>query len=338
MIARRSIPLLIAVALASSPMSWAPRASAEPTAADLSAARKKFDRAVELEKAGDFKAALALLRDVAAIKPTSQVRFHVALCLERLGRLVEAREEYLRVKEEAETKEGPEGTALAQKAGDRVTDLDARIPKVTFRLPEDVISAKVSIDDGAPVSVLVSPTIRLDPGEHKLLVTSPGRRSFSRTVMVKERDATFTLDVALPHAEEAPPEQPPAPTEAPVSAGPKRVVDEAPKSSALPWIIGGVGVASLATAGVFYALRDSAIHDLDAACGAGRESCPRAMKSTEDQGRLYTTTANVFAGVGAAAIGTAIVVWITQPSSKPHATVAVAASPSHAGFTFVAPF
>lgn len=334
----RGISLLLVCALCTTQVSWAPRALAEPTAADLAAARKKFDRALELEKAGDFKAALALLRDVAAVKATSQVRFHVALCLERLGRLVDAREEYLRAKEDAETKEGPEGTALAQKAGDRVADLDARIPKVTFKLPEDVIGAKVSVDGGAAVSVLVSPTIRLDPGEHKLLVTSPGRRSFARTVIVKERDATFTLDVTLPPAEDEAAAEPVAADAPEAAPAPKRLADEAPKPSALPWIIGGVGVASLATAGVFYALRESTIHDLDAACGAGRESCPRSMQSTEDQGRLYTTTANVFVGVGAAAIGTAIVLWLTQPSAKPRATVAVAASPSQAGFTFVTPF
>lgn len=331
---RRALALALSLSLAIPP---ALTARAEPTAADLAAARKKFDRALELEKAGDFKSALALLRDVAAVKSTSQVRFHVALCLERLGRLVDAREEYLRVKEDAETKEGPESAALAQKCADRVTDLDARIPKIAIKIPDDVVSAKVSVDGGPPVSVIVTPVIRVDPGEHKLQVTSPGRRTFSRTVLLKERDATFSVAAELPLAE-ADGEQEPEPTATPAAVAPLPRRDVGPKSSPVPWIVGGFGLASLATAGVFYALRDSAIHDLDQACGDARDRCPRSMQSTEDRGRLYTTTANVFLGVGAAAIGTAIVIYATQPSSKRPVAAAVGASASGLSISFTGAF
>jgi len=332
MTCKRSLALALVLSLATPTVV----VHAEPTSAELVAARKKFDRAVELEKSGDFKGALALLRDVAAVKPTSQVRFHVAVCLEKLGRLVESREEYLRAKEDAETKEGPESASLAQKAADRVTDLDGRIPKIEIKVPEDVVSAKASVDGGAPVSVIVTPVLRVDPGEHKISVTSPGRRTFSRTVLVKERDATFTVNAELPPSpEDSEPE--PAPAPVPVKPpAPKR--DEGPKSSPLPWIVGGVGLASLATAGVFYALRDSAVHDLDAACGPARDRCPPSMQSTEDRGRLYTTTANVFLGVGAVALGTAIILYASQPSAKTPVAATVGASTSGVSLAFVGAF
>ena len=53
-------------------------------------AREQFGQALSLQTGGDWAGALALLKEVAAVKPTPQVRFNIALCEERLGRLVAA--------------------------------------------------------------------------------------------------------------------------------------------------------------------------------------------------------------------------------------------------------
>ena len=72
----------------------APASSQEPAAGEdkeaVKLAREQFAQALSLQTAGDWAGALTLLKEVAAIKPTPQVRFNIALCEEKLGRLVAA--------------------------------------------------------------------------------------------------------------------------------------------------------------------------------------------------------------------------------------------------------
>src|SRR4051812_44241769 len=57
---------------------------------ELSKARAQFQRAIELEQAGNYSTALEQFRDVGQVRMTPQVRFHIATCEEKLGRLVTA--------------------------------------------------------------------------------------------------------------------------------------------------------------------------------------------------------------------------------------------------------
>lgn len=327
---KRSIALLLATSIALAPMA----SSGAPTAADVAAARKKFDRALELEKAGDFKGALAVLREVAAVKATAEVRFHLGICLERLGRLVEARAEYVAAKSDAELKEGTEAAVLTQKANDRITDLDGRIPKIAITVPEDVVHAKVSVDNAPPVSLLVTPVISLDPGTHKLVITAPGRRAFSRTVLVKERDPIFNMSAELPIEEvEEPAPKEPAPK---AIAAPSRPRDVSPRSSPYPYVFGGIGLVALGAAGVMYALRSATIDDMDDACGPARDRCPRSIESTESRGRTYTTTGNILLGVGAAALATGVIFYLAEP--KKGTAMTVGGGPATLGVNFITAF
>jgi hypothetical protein len=324
----------IAVALSLSFASASMPAFAQ-TAQELAAARKKFDLALDLEKKGEWKAALAILRDVAAVKATSQVRFHIALCLERSGKLVEARAEYLRAKEEAETKEGAEGATMQKKSVERIADLEARIPKLEFVLPEDVVSAKLTVDGGAPIAILTNPVVPLDPGDHQLVVTSTGRKTWKQKVSVKEKDPTQKITVQLPEGEDGAAPEPPPPPEPKAPPPPKPIVEE-PKPArradwnryALPAVIGGVGGVSLVTAGIMYALRGSTISDMDSACGPNRDRCPRNVQSTEDRGHTYTTAGNVFLGIGVVAVSAAVVIYVIDPLGKSKTTVGATASPT----------
>ncbi|MGZ3455811.1 MAG: tetratricopeptide repeat protein, partial [Polyangiales bacterium] len=296
---KRIVALSLCLSLASASASMPAFAQAP---ADVAAARKKFDLALDLEKKGEWKAALTLLRDVAAVKATSQVRFHIALCLERTGKLVAARDEYVRAKEEAETKEGAEGITMQKKSVERIADLDARIPKLEFVLPEDVVSAKLSIDGGEPIPIAVKPIVPIDPGDHQLVVTSTGRKTWKLKLTVKEKDPQKKIDVKLesgtdeePAAPEKEPEGEPEPAAAKTPAPPPPPVQR-PKDwnrYALPMVLGGVGGVALVTATVMYAMRGSNISEMDSACGPNRDHCPSNVHSLEDRGHTYTTVGNV---------------------------------------------
>src|SRR5215470_9475461 len=89
----------------------------------LKRAREQFAQALALQTGGDWAGALALLKEVAAVKPTPQVRFNIALCEERLGRLVAALGDY----ELAASDATGQSDQVAQEVDARLESLKARI-------------------------------------------------------------------------------------------------------------------------------------------------------------------------------------------------------------------
>jgi thioredoxin-like negative regulator of GroEL len=92
---RRSIPACIAIISAIMfvfpDRAWATDAL---SAAQLNEARERFSQGRKLEDAGRFEEALVAFRQVARVKTTPQVRFHIALCLMHTNQPVAALEEF----------------------------------------------------------------------------------------------------------------------------------------------------------------------------------------------------------------------------------------------------
>jgi hypothetical protein len=82
------------------------------------------------------------------------------------------------------------------------------------------------------------------------------------------------------------------------------------------YVAGGVGIASLVTAGVFIGLRQKTLSDLDARCSG--KVCPPGSQSTIDRGRLYTGIAEgtVAFGVVGLAVGAALLFSSPNLASK----------------------
>ncbi|MBK7397663.1 MAG: tetratricopeptide repeat protein [Myxococcales bacterium] len=336
--------VLLSVALTLA-VPFAPIVHAEPSKSELDAARKKFEKALELEKDGDWKGALALLKEVEKVKVSSQVLFHIALCHEKLGKLVLAIGIYKRAKEEAETKEGKEGATMVKKCDERIADLEVRTPWVEVKVKDDVVSAKCSIDGAEPFSVIVAPSFRVDPGDHELVVTSPGRKTWKKKITLKEKDEKLVLKAKLPREDDNDAEtdgDPVGETPAPTPVKKPVVVDTAPPAKKPVWafVAGGVGVAALGTAGIMYALRGSVISDLDAACNSARTNCPPDKRSLEDTGKTYTTAGNVLLGVGLVAVTTGVVLYFVRPGEKSVGvtSLGVGVGPTPAGASVVGAF
>src|ERR1700709_2776077 len=93
---------------------------------ELSKARANFQRAIELEQAGNYTTALETFRDVGQVRMTPQVRFHIATCEEKLGRLVTALGGYQLAFADADSV-GDDFKGEVERA---VTRLQASIPKL----------------------------------------------------------------------------------------------------------------------------------------------------------------------------------------------------------------
>jgi tetratricopeptide (TPR) repeat protein len=137
---------------------------------DLARARAEFDEALARQTAGDWIGALRLLRRVAEVRTTPQVRFNIALCEEFLGRLNAARGHYQQAAADARN---AGATAVVTQAEQRASELVRRIPTVSIR--GHVPGTTVAIDGVEVGDAALAHPLSLDPGEHEIVVTAPGK-------------------------------------------------------------------------------------------------------------------------------------------------------------------
>jgi hypothetical protein len=298
-----SLPVLVAV-------SAVPLCPGEARARDANAlgpetlkrAREQFDRALALQTAGDWAGALALLKEVAAVRATPQVRFNIALCEENLGRLVAALGDYELAAADARTEKAEK---VAVEVSARLEALRQRIPRVVVERGRGADTATVRLD-GIPLGdAVIGTPMPADPGPHTVEASAPGFSSFKRTLrLVEGRTETLRLDL-----EPLPRDEPPPPVrrEAPPSSGGRTA----------GFVVGGIGLASLGAAGVLFYLRSNAIDDLDRVCGPDRQSCPEGSRDRIDEGQLYTTLGNVGLVAGAAGAGLGLVLIFASGDGQP---------------------
>jgi hypothetical protein len=282
-----------------------PAADAEKQAA-LTKARQQFQQAIALETAEDWAGALSLFQQVAAIKLTPQVRFHMGLCEENVGRLAAALGDYKLAAMEAEQANAAE---VGSQVASRLDQLRARIPKVVIVRGKGAEYATISLDGVSLGSSSVGSELPVDPGPHNIEAQARGFKPYSKTIQLAEKELKKFEIVLEPAAVEGVPTPEPTP-------GPGPEQPEAPKKSlVVPFVIGGVGVASLAASGVFFILRGSALSKLEGKCGPSNDACPKELESTYSSGKTYSLLAPITLGVGVVAVGTAVVLIATQKKS-----------------------
>ena len=269
-------------------------------AAELKKARAQFQQATELEQAKNWTAALQAFREVGQVRMTPQVRFHIAVCEEGLGRLVAALGGYELALADAD-KVNPDFKGEVEA---NVTKLRARIPKLVIERGAGASAASIELDGVAVGDSSVGVEVPLDPGPHAVTAKAPNHKPFDANVTLVEEQTTH-LEVKLE----------PLPPEVLRTAGGAPLVEK-PPSKVVPFVIGGVGVAALIGSGVLFGLRQSTLGELEDACGADGKHCPPSKQSSYDDLKFYHYGSMVTLGVGVAAVGTAGALLFFQRKKK----------------------
>lgn len=280
---------------------------------DLAAARKLFAEGLELEKQGDWPRALEKFRAVAAVRANHIVHFHIALCLENTGKLVDALAEFSHAKVSAEQHGGTDAELTITNSKKHIDALRARIPAVSIKRPV-VPGALVTIDGSAALFDVATP---LDPGVHAIEVRAEGYESFAHKVTLTDgvrEPVAIEPELKARKSNLPPPRLRPVAPEAPPPSRDRTFV----------YVAAGVSAASLAAAGVFYGLRAAALSELDGACDGARDNCDPGKRALDDRGRTYTVGGNIALAVGAVALGAAVTLLVLEP--KRAAVVASAGS------------
>jgi hypothetical protein len=318
---RRTAALALAALLGTTLL--AAPAFAQPSEADVRAARDLFTAAVHDEDAGQWADAYDKLTRVAAVKLTAGVRYHLALCQEKMGKLATALDGFHQAQKQAEADSARDVLRLV---GKQLEELEPRVPRLTVHVVPPLDEAVVQLD-GAPIAkTLVGVAMPVDPGSHTVEASAPSRAPTKATITMGERDVTsIDLQLGEPRSGAAATGAAPGPatatTTAPASAPAPESASTSSGSIAGP-LLATAGALALAGLGVgAYIAAGNAVTSGQQQCAPSdtRAPCDSAVSTV----RAWDFTA-AGAWLGAAALGTvAVVLWIHSSHSQPTSTALV---------------
>jgi hypothetical protein len=239
-------------------------------AGDPAAAQQLFSDAKKLIAENKWADACPKLEESQRLDPGMGTQFNLANCYEHVGKTASAWAAFIEVAGQAKAA----GQAPREKAArDRANELEPKLSKLTVTVRSVEPGLKITRDGlevgrgqwGAPLPI--------DPGEHRIAASAPGKKPFERVVRVAPDAKTVTVDV--PQLADEPVAQAPV-VVAPVPAAPPPETTTATTSTetvaspeggsawssqkTLGLVAGGVGIVGLGI-GAGFGLASKAKHD-----------------------------------------------------------------------------
>jgi hypothetical protein len=296
------------------------------------AAELRFQEALALMKAGSFAAACPKLVESQRFDPAVGTLLYLGECYDRNGQTALAWATFMAAAESARRDNQPdrEKTAL-----DRANDLIARVSKLTIQVPPEARVAGLQVKlDGAVVSESNwGVATALDPGDHSIEATAPGRIPWSSKVTMSPRRTQNVLEVPVlapetPGASAPPPMSvqtpvPPKPTRTDWTLLPQRApeTDSGTHDGSTQRLVGiaagGVGVAGFAVGAIFgFVAKSKESDSLNHCLANDNTSCTHEGVVMINDAKRDATIANVGFVIGGLGLATGAVLYLTAPKSS----------------------
>jgi hypothetical protein len=311
--------------------------------AGKSIAEALFQDAKQRLESGDVDGACPKFQDSQKVDPALGTLLYLAICHERQGRSASAWSEFASAASWADRSNEGERGELARK---HMAALETRLWRLTIHAPATPIPGlEMQVDGGAMSLAAVDTPLPLDPGDHAIQASAPGRETWHSTLHVPSEAGGATVQIPdLDLASVAPPPEsmgasdvlvPPAPPSAP-PAGSGRAV--------ATWSGGVLGVAGLAMGTVFGVLTFQEKSNVQSLCPAG--ACRAGGMDDIHQAHTDATISTVAFSLGIAGgiVATYFLLQKNPTTSTGSATgrttvmVAPAVSPRDVGFVVQARF
>ena len=273
-------------------------------AGNNAAAQALFEEARTLIAAGNYAAGCAKLEGSQALDPGAGTQYNLALCYEKSGRTASAWATYLEAAAAYKATARPDWET---KARDRANVLAPTLSKIRIVVPPGAPSDLAITRDGAPVVASeLGTAIPVDRGTHVIEAKASGRSPFRASIVIAAGESK-QVDVVLTSA----------------APGPAAATAPSSPSHTVAYVVGGVGVASLAFGAVagLVALRKN---------GASTDVCPNDGVCRDASARSDSRVAGDWATVstvgfitGGALLAAAAVLYFVAPGSTAAATTTV---------------
>lgn len=312
--------------------------AAEPAQAqsDSATARALFAEGRALMEKDRYEEACPKFEESLRVDPGMGTQFNLAHCWEKLGRTASAWALFLDVAAAARNASQPQREAAAR---DRAKALEPKLSRLRIEVSKPSGDMKIDRDGQDVGRAAWGTVVPVDPGEHVIEVSAPGKKSWSNKIDVPA--APRTVSLSIPELEDAPmPAPPPSITSAGNNPPPPVEADVSPRSGGSSngqmiagYVVGGLGVAAVAT-GIVFGLQSRADNsDAEALCPDqnpdGTYTCPNGEDEIRhatliEDARREQTIGWISTGVGVAALTTAVILIVTADSGPSESAFSVA--------------
>jgi hypothetical protein len=279
-------------------------------------AQSRFAKGRDLLNKKQYDDALAEFRASHDIVASPNTRLEIARCLRTAGKLVAAYAELGRTSIEAKELLGQDNryqraydAAIAERK-----EIEPQLGFVTLTVQNATDDTTVTVGGEEIKRAAWSEPIPVTPAESEIVVNSTGHAPVKTSVNIAagQRQA-LTIDALSGDAGATPP--------APTEAAPAESPSSGPSLRTWAYMAGGVGVAGLATFGIFAVLAKGTYDDLNGACHGG--PCPPDKSGEISSGKTQQTVANVGLAVGLVGVAAGATLFVlSMPKSSPSTTTA----------------
>jgi hypothetical protein len=303
---------LLAAALLSGPAYARGVLVQEATPAQQKAYEKKLAHANKLYKAGKFDAALKSFREAHDIVADPDASLMIARSQQTLGELLAAQAAYETAEQEAEAaaQQNDKYRPLLESIRKEQAELEGVLAHLTIKLVFAPQGTTLTIDGELVPAEKVGQPMTLTPGSVTVVATAPDGRESSKQVSLKAGEE-HSVELAFARHDD----EPGSGLEEGGTASEPQPKETSGGDRTLAYIAGGVGLAGLATFGVFGAMSNSKFGDLEEACPDNR--CPANRQGDIDDGKTFQTFANVGLAVSVIGLGTSAALLIFGGSGEP---------------------
>jgi tetratricopeptide (TPR) repeat protein len=276
-------------------------AAAEPSAQDVALAESLFREAKRLAKDSDYQAACPKFAESQRLDPQIGTLLHLAACHEKEGRTASAWAEY------------NEAASLAAQAGqsdreeiarERAAALESKLSRLVIEVEEPADGLEVKLDGKVIGDASFATPFPIDPGEHRVEASAPGRGRWSERVTIAEGPHLEKLTiVALPREGDRREEKTPQGTDEGSSGDAQFIAG---------FVVGGAGIVLVGIGSAFGLLAASQRDEGDEYCDDDN-FCERKGLELHDDAYASATASTALFIVGLAATTAGIVLVVTAP-------------------------
>lgn len=270
-----------------------------------------FEQGVKDMRAGNTAVACKEIAAALAKYQDSGIQGTLAECYTKLGKVASAWNLW---KELADTAPADLRPVAAQNAA----KLEARLPHFKIDVRASVPGLAVTVNDDPITDPTLQTPLPIDPGPLKATARAPGYVDWSATLEATE--GTLTT-IEIPKLVEVPKSPdvvtPPAPTPPPPAA-PTEAPDPGHGRHVLALTIGSAGVVALGVGLAYGVSASSTWSDSMADC---HQQGSKLVCDQKGFGLVQDTISNgnvatVLLGLGVAAVGTGVALWLTAPTAE----------------------
>jgi hypothetical protein len=299
---------------------WSSPARADSSSEARAAAQVLFDQGKDLAKAGKLAEACPKFEESQRLDPRIGTQFNLADCYERLGRTASAWTNFVDV---ASSTKAAGQADREQVARDRASALERKLTRVTIRVDTGGVTGLHVTRDGTELGQpLWGTPLPIDPGEHAIEVSAPGKITWKSRFTVGSTASTSTVNVPVLADDPAAFKKPEGEHTAPL-VGPSGPVgaDQAQGSGTgqriAGGVIGGVGVAGIVVGSIFGSTAKTRFDASKPLCRTPTLCSSEGLDLVSQAKSAATVSTIGFVAGGALLVG-GVVVFLLAPSSAPN--------------------